>query len=111
MQFYRTISPNCCLHGGGVRRQGLPNCGKCPVAQALNELDDGNWEAFSIFTSDFGLALVNLAPMADAPVLGLDPGWVRLSLDARAIPREDWPDMIAKFQIIHRCREATRPSR
>ena len=78
------------------------------MASALNDLDEANWEAFHLFTGDLQSALVNLAPMAADPVMGLDAGWVRLTLESRRVPLEEWPDMIARFQILHRARESMR---
>ena len=78
------------------------------MAAALDDLDPANREAFDIFTSDLGAAVVNLAPMATEPVMGLDAGWVRLTLESRAIPEAEWHPMIRKFQILHRAREAAR---
>lgn len=68
----------------------------------------GNREVFNVFVSDLGAAVVNLAPMAAEAVFGLDAGWVRLVLESRGFPRAEWPEVIRRFQILHRVREATR---
>ena len=40
--------------------------------------------------------------------MGLDAGWVRLVLESRNVPADEWYPMIRKFQIMHRAREAAR---
>lgn len=47
-------------------------------------------------------AWVNLAPMAEEAVLGLDAQWVRLALETEGFPRDEWADLIAKLRIVHR---------
>lgn len=78
------------------------------MAGALDDLAPENMEAFHLFTSDLHMAILNHAPFSEDPVIGLDPSWVRLCLDAHDVPRKEWPGMIQKFLILHRCREATR---
>lgn len=58
--------------------------------------------------SDLQHAIVNLAPMAEEPVIGLDASWVRLVLESRQVPKEGWTDMTRKFLILHNAREKTR---
>lgn len=81
------------------------------MARALDDLADENLDAFHLFTSDLNMAILNHAPMSEEPVIGLDPSWVRLCLDAHEVPRAKWPGMIQKFLILHRCREASRERR
>lgn len=78
------------------------------MAGALDDLAPENMESFHLFTSDLNMAILNHAPFSEEPVIGLDPSWVRLCLDAHEIPRNRWPETIQKFLILHRCREASR---
>jgi hypothetical protein len=41
--------------------------------------------------------------MAEEPAFGLDANWVRLALEAEKLPSADWPEMIDKVKILHRC--------
>lgn len=106
--FYRNIGPRCCLYRTRIRREGRPDCGTCPVAAAINDLLPDNLEAFGLFDTYLGGALLNLAPFAEQPVFLLDPQWVRLCLDAEQIPAGERPEMIQKFMVLHQAREAVR---
>ena len=48
--------------------------------------------------------MVNLAPMAESPVLGLDAQWVRLAFDTAGIEQEGRTDMLDRLMAIHRGR-------
>ena len=102
------MGPRCCLYQTSIKREGLPNCGDCKVAESYNSMDTENLDAFNLFHQYLGTAYVNPFPMAEKPVLMLDMGTVRLCLEAEQVPREEWPDMITKFKILFDAREHTR---
>jgi hypothetical protein len=69
------------------------------------------YEVFNLYMGNLSMAVVNLAPMAEKPVLGLDPGWVRLVLEGEGYARHEWPRMIRLLLTVHQARERTREHR